>query len=129
MITQTVTNPVEISNIFLNTWKISHSYLSPTNKNDISSISYSLNPNKSVCPNCLPAKILQLLEDEISTHFCDIYQIPFSMGVCSSALETASHFCTEKSSKPDFRNYGPPCLLPNIKKIKKIEKLVHEQNY
>ena len=36
-------------------------FLSPTNKNEISSIISSLNPNKSVGPNSIPAKIFKLL--------------------------------------------------------------------
>ena len=56
-------------------------FLSPTNENKILSSISSLNPNKSVCPNSIPAKILKLLEDEISSHLSDIYNISFCMGV------------------------------------------------
>ena len=46
-------------------------YLPSANKNEISSIISSLDPNKSVGPKNIPAKILKLLDDEISFHFSD----------------------------------------------------------
>ena len=115
---KTVTNPVEIANIFNKHFvsvaektranvNYSHKhfseymennssnsfFLSPTNKNEISSIISSLNPNKSVGPNSIPTKILKLLKDEISSHLSDIYNI-FSVVIFPSVLKTASYFCT-----------------------------------
>ena len=82
---KTGTNPVEIANIFNNHFasvaektmanaNYSHKhfseyiennssksfFLSPTNKNEISTIISSLNPNKSIGPNSIPTKILKL---------------------------------------------------------------------
>ena len=56
-------------------------FLSPTNKNEISRIIFSFNPNKSTSPNGIPTKILKLLKEEISSDLSDIYNISFSMAV------------------------------------------------
>ena len=119
----TVTNPVEIANIFNNHFasvaektranvNYSHKhfseymennssnsfFLSPTNKNEILNTISSLNPDKYVGPNGIPAEILKLFKDEISSHLSDIYNISFSMGVFPSVMKTVkqSHSCTEK---------------------------------
>ena len=72
-------------------------FLSPTNKNEILNTISSLNPDKYVGPNGIPAKILKLFKDEISSHLSDIYNIS-SMGVFPSVMKTVkqSHSCTEK---------------------------------
>ena len=62
-------------------------FLSPTNKNEISSIISSLNQNKSVNRNNIPTMILKLLEDEISSHFSDIYNIYFLYGCIPISLK------------------------------------------
>ena len=62
-------------------------FLSPTNKNEISSIISSLNQNKSVNRNNIPTMILKLHEDEISSHFSDIYNIYFLYGCIPISLE------------------------------------------
>ena len=101
-------------------------FLSPTNKNEISSIISSLNPNKSVGPNSIPTKILKLLKDEISSHLSDIYNISFSMGIFPSVLKTAKVIPVDKKdSKLDCKNYQPISLLPNIEKI--LGKLVYNR--
>ena len=56
-------------------------FLSPTNKNEISSIIFSFNPNKSTSPNSIPTKILKLLKEKIFSDLSDIYNISFSMAV------------------------------------------------
>ena len=103
-----------------------HFFLSLTNKNKISSIISSLNPNKSVGPNSIPTKILKLLKDEISSHLSDIYNISFSMGIFPSILKIAKVIHVhKKDSKLDYNNYHPISLLPNIEKI--LEKLVYNR--
>ena len=102
-------NPVEIANIFNNFASVTEkakananyqhknaskyrehksftsTFLSPSNKNRISGIISSLNPNKSVGPKSIPTKILKLLKDEIPFHL-SASLISFSMGVFSSSL-------------------------------------------
>ena len=103
---KTVTNPVEIANIFNKHFvsvaektranvNYSHKhfseymennssnsfFLSPTNENKILGIISSSNSNKSVGPNSIPTRILKLLKDEISSNLSDIYNISFSMGI------------------------------------------------
>ena len=78
-------------------------FLSPVNKNGISSIISSLNPNKSVGPNSMPAKTLVLLKHEISSHLSDIYNIFFSIGVFPSVLKSAKVIPVHKKySKLDY---------------------------
>ena len=77
-------------------------FLSSTNKNEISVIISSLNPNKSVGPNSVPTKILKLLKNEISSHLSDIYNISSSMDIFLSVLKTAKVIpIHEKDSKFD----------------------------
>ena len=116
---QTVTNPVEIANIFNKHFvsvteetraNVNYSYkhfsdymennclnsffLSPTNKIEISSINSSLNPNKSVGPNIICTKILKLLKDETSSHLADIYNLFFYGYISIRPENYQSHSCT-----------------------------------
>ena len=137
----TVTNQVEITNIFNKHFvsvaektsanvNYSHKhfskymennssnsfFLSPTNKNEISSIISCLNPNKFVGPKSAPTKILKLLKDEISSHLFDIYNISFSMGIFPSVPKTAKVIPVHKKSKLGYNNYYQISVLPNIEK-------------
>ena len=93
-------------------------FLSPTNKNKISSIiSSSFSPNKSVGPNRIPTKVLKLLKDEISSYLFDIYNISFSISAFPSVLKTVKRVSLhKKDSKLNCNNYHPISLLPNIEK-------------
>ena len=103
--------------------------LSPTNKNKISSIISSLNPNKSVGLNSIPTKILKLLKDEISSHLSDIYDIPFSIGIFLSVLKTVKVIPVHKEdSKLDCNNCHPISLLSSIEKKKKKKKIRKIEN-
>ena len=107
----TITNKVEISNIFNNYFTIaekakesinpSHKHFSeflkdrtqnslflrPMNKSEIQNLIQNpdtkslLDSNKSVGPNSLPKKILNLLKNDISCQLADIFNISFSTGV------------------------------------------------
>ena len=108
----TITNKVEISNIFNNYFTTiaekakesinpSHKHFSeflknrtqnslflrPMNKSEIQNsiqnpdTKSSLDSNKSVGPNSLPKKILNLLKNDISRQLADIFNISFSTGV------------------------------------------------
>ena len=143
---KTVINPVEIAIIFNKHFvsiaekaraslNYSHKYfseykennssnsfiLSPTNKNEISSIISSFNPNKSVGPNSIP-KILKLLKDqiEIPSHFYDIYYISFSVGIFPSVLKTTKFIPVhKKDSNIDYNNYPSIVFYQILKKFKK----------
>ena len=92
-------------------------FLFPTNKNEISSIISSLNPNKSFGPNSIPTKILKLLKDEILSHLSGIYNISFSMSAFQSVVKTTKIIPVHKRySKLDCNNYCPVSLLSNIEK-------------
>ena len=92
-------------------------FLSPTNKNEISSTISCLNPNKFVSPKSIPTKILKLLKDEISFHLFDIYNISFSMGMFPSVLKSAKVIPVhKKDSKLGYNNYCQVSILPNIEK-------------
>ena len=89
----TTSNPVEIANVFnkyfstiaektksnikythkhfsdyLNNRTAESFFLSPTSKEEVSDIISSLNSNKSVGPNSIPYRILDILKKEISIY-------------------------------------------------------------
>ena len=85
-----------------------------------------MNPSKTVGPKSIPTNILKLLNDEISSHLSNIYNMSFSMGVFPSVLKTAKVIPVHKKNpKLDYKNYRPISLLPNINKI--LEKLVYNR--
>ena len=95
----TITNPVEIANVFNNYFssiasqtkvniKYSHKhffrlsekksskfffFLNPTDKDKIALIISSLDSTKSVGPNSIPTKLVKLLKNDISCQFVDIF--------------------------------------------------------
>ena len=91
-------------------------------------ITSSLNSNKSVGRNSIPAKILKLLKNDIFSQLADIFNISFSTGVCPTILKVAKVVLVyKKDSKLDFSNYWPISLLSNIEKI--LEKLMNNRVY
>ena len=48
-----------------------------------------MNSNKSVGLNSIPARILKLLKNDISTQLADIFNISFSTGVFPTILKVA----------------------------------------
>ena len=91
-------------------------------------ITSSLNSNKSVGRNSIPAKILKLLKNDIFSQLADIFNISFSTGVCPTILKVAKVVLVyKKNSKLDFSNYWPISLLSNIEKI--LEKLMNNRVY
>ena len=102
----TISNPIEISNIFSNYFssiatkaKLKHFsdflksrsnisfFVSPTDKTEIENVISSLDSNKSVRPNSIPTKILKLLKNDISSQLSEILDISFSSGVFPSILK------------------------------------------
>ena len=95
----TITNPVEIANVFNNYFssiasqtkvniKYSHKhfsdclkkraqnsffFLNPPDKDKIALIISSLDSTKSVGPNSIPTKLVKLLKNDISCQFVDIF--------------------------------------------------------
>ena len=136
----TISNPMEISNIFNNYFSsiatktklnisFSHKhfsyflknrsnisfFVSPTDKTEIEDVISSLDSNKSVGPNSIPTKILKLLKDDISSQLSEIFNISFSSSVFPSIPKTAKVIpAHKKDSKLDFLNYRPISLLSSI---------------
>ena len=85
-------------------------FLTPTDKNEISFIIYSLDLHKSFGPNSIPVKFLKLLSD--------IFNMSFSTGQFLSVLKIAKVIpIHKKQSKVDYTNYRPIPLISNIEKI------------
>ena len=105
----TISNPMEISNIFSNYFSsiatktklnisFSHKhfsdflknrsnisfFVSPTDKTEIENVISSLDSNKSVEPSSIPTKILKLLKNDNSSQLSEIFNISFSSGVFRS---------------------------------------------
>ena len=100
--------------------------LTPTNKNEISFIIYSLNSHKSSGANIIPVKLLKRLKTDISQQLNDIFNMFFSTGQFSSVLKIAKVIpIHKKQSKVDYANYRPIFLLSNIEKV--IEKLIYKR--
>ena len=149
----TISNPMEISNIFNNYFSsiasktklnvsFSHKhfsdflknrssisfFISPSDKTEIENVISSLDSNKSVGPNSIPTKILKLLKNDISSQLSEIFNISFSSGVFPSILKIAKVIpIHKKDSKLDFSNYRPISLLSNIEKI--LERLMYNRMY
>ena len=145
----TITNPVEIANVFNSYFSsiasqtkvnIKHSrkhfsdflrnraqnsfFLSSTDKDEIALIISSLDSTKSVEPNSIPTKILKLLKNDISCQLADIFNMSFTSGVFPSVPKLAKVIPVyKKDSKLDFSNYRPISLLSNLDKI--LEKLMY----
>ena len=149
----TISNPMEISNIFNNYFSsiatktklnisFSHKhfsdflknrsnisfFVSPTDKTEIEDVISSLDSNKSVGPNGIPIKILKLLKNDISSQLSEIFNISFCSGVFPSILKTAKVIpIHKKDSKPDFSNYHPISFLSNTEK--NLERLMYNRMY
>ena len=72
--------PSEVNDFFI---------ITATNKEEIYKIISSLNSNKSSGPNSIPAKVLHLLQNQISNHLATICNLSFSTGVFLVILKTA----------------------------------------
>ena len=68
------------------------SIITSTNKEEIYKILSSLNNSKSCGPNCIPTKVLHLLQDQISNHLATICTLSFSTGDFPAILRTAKVF-------------------------------------
>ena len=149
----TISNPMEISNIFNNYFSsiatktklnisFSHKhfsdflknrsnisfFVSPTDKTEIENVITSLDYNESVGSNSIPTKILKLLKNYISSQLSEIFNISFSSGVIPSIPKIAKVIpIHKKDSKLDFSNYHPISLLSNIENF--LEKLMYNRIY
>ena len=100
--------------------------ITSTNKEEIYKIVSSLNTNKSCGSNSIPAKVLHLLQNQISNHLATICNLSFSTGVFPAILKTAKVIpIHKKNSKLEVSNYRPISLSSNIDKI--FEKLMHSR--
>ena len=145
----TISNPMEISNIFINYFSsiatktklnisFSHKhfsdflknrsnisfFVSPTDKTE--KVISSLDSNKSVGYNSISTKVLKLLKNDISGELSEIFNISFSSGAFPSILRTVKVIPVhKKDSKLDFSNYCPISLLSNIEKV--LERLMYNR--
>ena len=100
--------------------------ITSTKKEEVYKIISSLNTNKSCGSNSIPAKVLHLLQNQISNHLATICNLSFSTGVFPAILKTAKVFpIHKKNSKLEVSNYRPISLSSNIDKI--FEKLMHSR--
>ena len=100
--------------------------ITATNKEEIYKIISSLNSNKSCGPNSIPAKVLHLLQNQISNHLATICNLSFSTGVFPVILKTAKVIpIHKKNSKLEVSNYRPISLISNTDKS--FEKLMRSR--
>ena len=100
--------------------------ITSTNKEEIYKIISSFNTNKSCGPNGISAKVLHLLQDQISNHLETIFNLPFSTVVFPAILKTAKVIPIHKNnSELEVSNYRLISLLSNFDNI--FEKLMHSR--
>ena len=101
-------------------------FLSPTNKEEIKIIFFSLDISKSTGPYSIPIKVLKMLKNDISEQLTDLFNLSFTTGTFPTLLKTAKVIpIHKKDSKSNFTNYHPISLLSNLDKI--LEKLIHSR--
>ena len=150
---ETITNPSDIANAFNNYFakiainiqssirfskkkyydylpplNIESFFLTPTDSTKVSNIIFSLNQSKSDGSNCIPIKILKLLNKDISDQLAILFNQSFSSGIFPSILKTSKIIpIYKKGSKLECSNYRPISLLSNIDKI--LERLMYNRLY
>ena len=77
---------------------LNSSFIIPTDNEEVISIISSLSDNKSSCPN-IPTRILKLLNEDISTHLVDIFNLCFYSGICPTPLKTAKVIPMQKKTQ------------------------------
>ena len=113
---------------FLPQVNVNSFFINPTDKTEIKNIILSLASLKSIGPNCIPTKILQLLSNDILIQFAELFNLPFSEGVFPSILKTCKVIpIYKKNSQLNCSNYWPISLLSNIDKI--LEKIMYNRLY
>ena len=104
---------------FLPQININPFFINPNNKTGIKNIILSLDPLKSIGPNSIPTKVLELLSNDISTQFAELFKLSFSEGVFPSILKTCKVIPVYiKDSQLNCSNYRSISLLSNIKLLK-----------
>ena len=84
--------------------------------------------NKSIGPNSIPYKILNLLKKDISKQLADLFNLSLSSGVFPSLLKLAKVVPVHKEdSKLYFHDFCPISLLSNTEKI--LEKSMYKRVY
>ena len=111
---ENIDNPERIANIFNNYFstigektqaKIKHShknyndylsnenphtfFLSPTDKEEIKFILFSLDINESTGPYSIASKVLNTLKNDISEQLADLFNLSFTIGTFPTLLRTA----------------------------------------
>ena len=98
----------------------------PTDSEEVISITSLPSDNKSSGSNSMPTRILKLLKKHISKQLVDIFNLSFSSGIYLTHLKTAEVIpIHKKDSKLEYSQYRPISLLSNIDKM--LEKLMHKR--
>ena len=100
----------------------------PCDENEIKIIISQLNSNKSIGPNGIPTKILQIIKSIIAKPLSMIYNTSIISGQYIEKLKIAKAIPTfKKGSRLVISNYRPISLLSNLNKI--MEKLIFNRLY
>ena len=97
--------------------------MKPNDEIEVKNTILSLNPSKAISPNSIPAKILKLLINDVSSQLTDLFNLSFSRGVFLLMLKISKVITVyKKDSKLKCSSYRLISLLSNIEKV--LERLI-----
>ena len=103
-------------------------HLSPANTDEIISIIFAFNPNKSNGPHSIPGEIFKRIAYILAVPLRNICNTIFETGIYPNILKLAKVIVIhKKGSKAIVSNYRPISLLSNVNKI--FEKLIYKRLY
>ena len=73
---------------FFHNTDISSFSIMPVGKREINNITLSLSPLKAIGPNRIPAKILKLINNDLSNQLIELFSFSYSLTVFSSFLKS-----------------------------------------
>ena len=99
-------------------------FITPTNKEEVVSITKALKNNKFARPSSIPTKFLTLFQNLLSEAMALLANLSFSIDIFPTNLKTANVIpFFEKNNHKLCSNYRLISLLSNLSKI--IERLMH----
>ena len=99
-------------------------FITPTNKEEVASITKTLKNNKFARPSSIPTKFLKLFQNLLSEPIALLANLSFSIDIFPTNLKTANLISFfEKDNHELCSNYRLISLLSNLSKI--IERLMH----
>ncbi len=103
-------------------------FLNPVTFIEVNDLINSLNPSKSVGPNSIPIKLLNVIGTSISSLLALLVNQSFQFGIFPDKLKVAKVITLFKKGNPDLpSNYRPISLLPIFSKV--FEKLMYKRLY